>query len=145
LTHLLFVCPFLSKKICVDSSGPAPLCVDIELLTAGEYKRTLTSFAENTEKGREKFQHDLEKIHQTFRDYVLTNRPQLDIDQVSTGEHWLANDGLDLHLVDKLQTSDQYIIEKLPEFNVFKIAIPAQPSLLTKLLKPAMRLLHPWA
>ena len=29
--------------------------VDFELHTAGEYKRTLTLFGENTEKGREKF------------------------------------------------------------------------------------------
>ena len=33
-----------------------------------------------------------------FRNYVLTNRNQLDIDKVSTGEHWLATDAFDLHL-----------------------------------------------
>ena len=32
--------------------------VDVELLTAGEFKRTLTLFGENTEKGREKMQED---------------------------------------------------------------------------------------
>lgn len=30
--------------------------IDVELMTAGEYKRTLTVFGENTEKGRQKFQ-----------------------------------------------------------------------------------------
>ena len=34
--------------------------VDFEMLTAGEYKRTLTIFGENTEKGRKKFVDDLE-------------------------------------------------------------------------------------
>ena len=34
--------------------------IDFEVLTAGEYKRTLTVFGENTDKGREKFQEDLE-------------------------------------------------------------------------------------
>lgn len=119
--------------------------IDIELLTAGEYKRTLTLFGENTEKGRQKFQEDLEKIHTVFRDYVLANRSQLDMDKVATGEHWLAKDAFDLRLVDKLLTSDDYIMEKMDQFKVFKLVIQSKVSLVTKLLKPAMRLMHPWA
>lgn len=119
--------------------------VDVEVLTAGEYKRTLTLFAENTEKGRKKFQEDLEKIHQTFREYVLENRQQLDIDKVSTGEHWLAKDAFDLRLVDGLKTSDQYICDKMDAFNVFKITSHGKQSLIAKMLKPAMSLMHPWA
>ncbi len=119
--------------------------IDVELLTAGEYKRTLTLFAENTEKGRKKFQEDLEKIHQSFRDYVLANREQLDIDKVSTGEHWLATDAFDLRLVDSLKTSDDYLIEKMETYNSFKVTIHGKQSLAAKLLKPAMKLLHPWA
>ena len=34
--------------------------VDMEVMNAGEYKRTLTMFGENTEQGREKFQEELE-------------------------------------------------------------------------------------
>jgi serine protease SohB len=119
--------------------------VDMELLTAGEYKRTLTLFAENTEKGRKKFQEDLEKIHQKFRDYVLTNRNQLDIDKVATGEHWLARDAFDLRLVDTLKTSDEYLNEKMATFNIYKITIHGKQSLVSKLLHPAAKLLHPWA
>ena len=119
--------------------------IDVELLTAGEYKRTLTLFAENTDKGRKKFQEDLEKIHLNFKDYVLANRQQLDIDKVSTGEHWLAKDALDLRLIDALQTSDQYLNEKMTAYNTFKVSIHAKQTLVAKLLKPAMKLLHPWA
>ena len=119
--------------------------IDVELLTAGEYKRTLTLFAENTDKGRRKFQDDLEKIHLDFKDFVLANRQQLDIDAVSTGEHWLAKDALTLKLVDALQTSDDYLNDKMAEFNEFKISIHAKQTLVAKLLKPAMKLLHPWA
>lgn len=119
--------------------------IDVEVLTAGEYKRTLTLFAENTEKGRKKFQEDLEKIHTAFRDYVLTNRSQLDIDKVSTGEHWLAKDAFDLRLVDKLSTSDEYLIGKMVNYKAFKLTIQPKASLINKLLKPAMRLMHPWA
>lgn len=119
--------------------------IDIELLTAGEYKRTLTLFSENTEKGRKKFQEDLEQIHAVFRDYVLQNRSQLDIEKVSTGEHWLAKDALDLRLVDKLLTSDDYINEKMSTHKSFKLTIQPKVSLINKLIKPAMRLMHPWA
>lgn len=119
--------------------------IDVELLTAGEYKRTLTLFGENTEAGRKKFQEDLEKIHEAFRAYVVANRSQLDIDKVSTGEHWLATDAFDLRLVDKLITSDDYLMEKVKSFQAFKLTISPKTSLINKLLKPAMQVLHPWA
>lgn len=119
--------------------------IDIELLTAGEYKRTLTLFGENTEKGRKKFIEDLEKIHTVFRNYVLMNRNQLDMDKVATGEHWLAKDAFDLSLVDKLITSDEYLVEKMAHYKAFKLAVHPKVPFINKLLKPAMRLMHPWA
>lgn len=119
--------------------------IDVELLTAGEYKRTLTLFGENTEKDRQKFQEDLEKIHQAFRGYVLQNRSQLDIEEVSTGEHWLATDAFALRLVDKLQTSDDYVMGKLETHKAYKLIAHAKTPLLSKLLKPAAQLMHPWA
>jgi serine protease SohB len=118
--------------------------IDVELLTAGEYKRTLTLFGENTEKGREKFKEDLEQIHQAFRAYVLSNRSQLDIEKVSTGEHWLAQDAFELKLVDELITSDEYLINKMKTHQAFKLSIPPKTSILNKLVKPAMSFLHPW-
>jgi serine protease SohB len=119
--------------------------IDVELLTAGEYKRTLTIFGENTEKGRQKFQEDLEKIHTAFREFVLKNRDQLDIGEVATGEHWLAKDAFELRLVDQLSTSDDYLIEKMAAYNAYKITVHAKASVVSKLMKPAMKLLHPWA
>lgn len=119
--------------------------IDFEMLTAGEYKRTLSLFGENTEKGRQKFQEDLEEIHQVFRNYVLANRQQLDIDKVATGEHWLAKDAFDLRLIDGLKTSDEFLMSKLKEYNVFKIASHHKPSLVERILRPAAQLLHPWA
>ena len=119
--------------------------IDVELLTAGEYKRTLTLFGENTEKDRAKFQEDLEKIHTAFRQYVLANRSQLNIDEVATGEHWLAKDAFDLKLVDILQTSDDYLISKMKQYKAFKVSAHPKEPLINKLLKPAMQLLHPWA
>lgn len=118
--------------------------IDVELLTAGEYKRTLTPLGEVTDKGRKKAQEDIEKIHTIFRNYVATNREQLDIDKVSTGEHWLAKDAFELKLVDELCTSDDYLMKKIGDYRAFKLTIPVKASLANKLLKPAMRFMHPW-
>lgn len=83
--------------------------IDFELLTAGEYKRTLTIFGENTNKAREKTQHDLEEIHHLFKAFIQDHRKQVDIAEVATGAHWLAKDTLQLKLVDELITSDDYL------------------------------------
>ncbi len=119
--------------------------IDVELITAGEYKRTLTVFGKNTPKGREKFQEELEQIHKSFREYVLSNRSELDLDQVATGEHWLATDALDLHLVDQLQTSDEFIINKIQSHRVYHVKVHHKPTWLEKVLKPAAKLMHPFA
>jgi serine protease SohB len=119
--------------------------IDVEMLTAGEYKRTLTFLGQNTDKGRKKFQEDIELIHQSFRDYVSTNRHQIDIDKVATGEHWLARDAFELRLVDKLMTSDDYLIDNLENFNIFKVEFKTKPTIGEKVLKPAAQLLNPWA
>jgi len=95
--------------------------VDFEVLTAGEYKRTLTVFGENTDKGREKFQQDLDDTHKLFKDFVSTNRPQLNIDQIATGEVWLGQAALDKQLVDELLTSDEYLAEKAKTADLFAL------------------------
>ena len=93
----------------------------------------------------ERFQEDLEEIHTTFKDHVLKSRPQLNINQVSTGEHWLAQDAMALGLVDALQTSDEYINDKMMAAKVYHISVHAKQTWIAKLLKPATALLHPWA
>ena len=86
--------------------------VDFEQHTAGEYKRTLTIFGENTDEGRAKFQEELEGTHVLFKEYLETYREKLDIDKVATGEHWYAKQAIDLNLVDEILTSDDFIQKK---------------------------------
>ncbi len=107
--------------------------IDFEMLTAGKYKRTLTLFGENTDEGRQKFIEDIERIHVQFKDYVGKRRPQLDIEQVATGEIWSGQDTLDLHLADKLSTSDQYLIDACEERDVLMISFKAKKSLMERL------------
>lgn len=107
--------------------------IDFEMLTAGKYKRTLTLFGENTDEGREKFIEDIERIHEQFKGYVSKRRPKLDIEAVATGEIWSGQDTLDLHLADKLSTSDQYLIEACEERDVLMISFKAKRNLMERL------------
>ena len=95
--------------------------IDFELYTAGQYKRTVTMFGENTEEGKAKFEEELQQTHALFKHFVEKYRPQLNVEKVATGEHWYGQDALDLNLVDKLQTSDEYLLGLLPQHDVYLI------------------------
>ena len=95
--------------------------IDFELFTAGEYKRTVTMFGENTDKGREKFSEELEETHELFKQFVTTNRPQVDIDKVATGEIWYGQKAVEKGLVDELQTSDALVQGYLADWDVFEV------------------------
>ncbi len=95
--------------------------VDYEQFTAGEYKRTVTMFGENTDEAKEKFTEELVEIHKVFKNFVQQYRPALDIEAIATGEYWLAVKGLELKLVDELKTSDAYILDAIADYNVYSI------------------------
>lgn len=95
--------------------------IDFDVLTAGEYKRTLTVMGKNTAAGREKFQEELDDTHALFKEFVQQNRTQLDIDAVATGEHWYGQRAIDLKLVDEIKTSDEYLTERTKSAEVFAI------------------------
>lgn len=103
--------------------------IDFEVLTAGEYKRTLTVFGENTEKGREKFQEDLETTHELFKSFVARYRPQLAIEQIATGEVWLGLSALEKQLVDELKTSDEYLAERAKQADLYHLHYAEKKSL----------------
>jgi len=83
--------------------------VDVEVMTAGEHKRTLTMFGRNTDAARDKFREELEDTHALFKAFVHTYRPDLDISKVSTGEVWYGQQALELKLIDAIGTSDDYL------------------------------------
>lgn len=107
--------------------------VDFELYTAGQYKRTVTMFGENTIEGKTKFEEELQQTHVLFKHFVEKYRPQLNVEKVATGEHWYGQDSLDLNLVDKLQTSDEYLLSLLAHHEVYLIQTRHKPSLGEKL------------
>ena len=95
--------------------------VDFELMKAGDLKRTVTMFGKNTPEDREHFNEQLEDTHALFKDFVKDNRPDLDIDKVATGEHWLASRALTLNLVDELITSDDYLLQACNDADIYEI------------------------
>ncbi|AZB92294.1 protease SohB [Acinetobacter pittii] len=107
--------------------------VDFELYTAGQYKRTVTMFGENTPEGKAKFEEELQQTHVLFKHFVEKYRPQLNVDKVATGEHWYGEDALDLNLVDKLKTSDEYLLALLPQHDVYVINTRKKATLGEKL------------
>lgn len=107
--------------------------VDYEQHTAGEYKRTLTMFSENTDAARVKFKKELEETHDLFKQFIIDNRSSLDIDKVATGEHWYGTQALALGLIDKIQTSDDYIVNVAAENDVFEIAYQVKKPLAERL------------
>ena len=107
--------------------------IDYEVFTAGEYKRTVTVFGENSEEGKRKFEQELQQTHQLFKHFVENYRPQLKVEDVATGEHWYGEDAKKLNLVDELKTSDAYLLEKLPKHDVYVITTRKKPTLGEKL------------
>jgi serine protease SohB len=107
--------------------------IDVELLTAGEYKRTLTMFGHNTDSDRAKFQEELEDTHALFKDFVRDNRRGLDVNKVATGEHWYGVRALELGLVDELITSDEYLLRRSKDAEVYEIGWQVKRTLAERL------------
>lgn len=97
------------------------LDIDYEQITAGEFKRTLTVFGENTPKGREKLTEELNEMHGLFKTHVVQHRPELDIEKLATGEIWFGVQAVDLKLVDELITSDDWLLGKRKDADILKI------------------------
>jgi serine protease SohB len=114
--------------------------IDFELHTAGEYKRTLTMFGENTEAGRAKFREEIEQTHELFKTFVAGNRPGLDLARVATGEHWFGTQALALKLVDQIATSDDYLLSRVKLADVYHLRYVRRRPLSERLGDSLMRL-----
>lgn len=114
--------------------------IDYELHTAGEFKRTLTLFGENTEPARAKFREELEETHALFKRFVAEQRPQLALEQVATGEHWFGARALELKLVDALQTSDDYLLQHVDDADLVELHFHRRRALAERLAHGLVRL-----
>ncbi|GFD77458.1 protease SohB [Tenacibaculum sp. KUL118] len=107
--------------------------IEFEQHTAGEFKRTLTIFGENNDEGRAKFKEEIEEIHVLFKDFVQSQRPDMDIDKVATGEYWPGIKAKSLGLVDDITTSDDYILSQYPAREIFSVKYAVKKNVAEKL------------
>jgi len=108
--------------------------IDFEQHTAGEHKRTLSLFGENTEEGRAKLREQLEETHAQFKAFIRTHRPELDLDRVATGEYWHGERALQLGLLDELCTSDDYLLTAQAEHDLYRVSYRSRKRPIERLL-----------
>ena len=103
--------------------------IEYDQFTAGEFKRTVTLFGENTDEAKAKFREEIEDIHVLFKDFIVQHRPDVDIVKVSTGESWPGTRALEKKLVDELKTSDDYLLESSKDADIYEIIYVSKKSL----------------
>jgi serine protease SohB len=108
--------------------------IDFEEMTAGEWKRSVSVLGEITPAGREHFRGKLEETHGAFKGFVQKCRPNVNIEEVANGDHWLASEALGLGLVDQLSTGDDYLFRARDSARLFEVSTEARKTLMQQLL-----------
>ena len=87
------------------------------VLKAGKNKAPLGLIGPVTAEGKASVQSIIDKTHVAFKRHVATSRPILEksIDEIATGDVWLGCDALEVGLVDRLVSSDEYIGERMKD------------------------------
>mmetsp|Transcript_9108 Transcript_9108/g.16694 ORF Transcript_9108/g.16694 Transcript_9108/m.16694 type:complete len:221 (+) Transcript_9108:88-750(+) len=83
--------------------------------TAGKWKRTIDPFQAPTPEAMKKAEEDVNRIYRQFSKFVKGNRPDINIEEVATGEVWFGADALEKGLVDELQTSSEYLLRHMKD------------------------------
>jgi len=112
--------------------------VDYEEVTSGKYKRSVSLLGEITEDGRKHFEKKIEGTHVLFKSFVKDLRPNLNMDEVANGDHWYGTEAVELGLVDRIQTSDDFILDAIQTMQVIRIKSPEPKNVLKKLAQVTM-------
>ena len=113
----------------LDSHG-----VDFEQISAGKYKRTVTMFGKNTDADRAKLKEELEDVHALFKAAVGRYRADLDLEAIATGEHWYGTRALELGLADELLTSDELLLRRSAERDLFRVSYKIRQPLQKRII-----------
>ena len=97
--------------------------IDAFLFTAGKHKRTIDIIGDVTEEGKQKLQEELDDMHRAFKDHVALARPALQdtIEEIGSGEYWMAVQAKKLGLVDEIMTSDEYLESLCLDMEIIEI------------------------
>lgn len=107
--------------------------IDFEQVMAGQYKRTLSLFGENTKEGKNKLQQEVEEAHTLFKAFIAINRPLVEIDKLATGETWYGTRAQEVRLIDDIITSDDYLLANNKKANIFKVTYTIKKGLTERL------------
>ena len=113
----------------MDSHG-----IDFEMVTAGRHKRNVTMFGVNTDEDRAKLKEELEDVHTLFKGAVGKYRPELDLDKVTTGEHWYGTRAVEHGLADEISTSDELLANLAKNHELYRIAWKIKQPLQKRLM-----------
>jgi serine protease SohB len=117
--------------------------IDVEEHTAGEYKRSLSIVGENSPEKISKFKQELEDTHILFQKFVKDYRPQVAQEVLLTGEHFYATMNLEKHgLVDKIMTSDEYILSSSTHKNILYLKVTPKATLIGKLTQLTQTMIY---
>ena len=95
-----------------------------------EAKAPIGLLGEITDEGIEHVKVQFVEVYDAFKELVEVSRPNINIDDVSTGKVWLGQNALALGLIDRIVTSDEYISEKIRNgATIFKILRYRKPGL----------------
>jgi ClpP class serine protease len=102
---------------------------EFQTVTAGKFKRTLTPTKKVTKEDMKKSAEDIESIFNLFKGWVAQNRPQLNIDEVATGETWFGTDAMERGLCDAIATVDDILLDYVDRaFNVYEVKYAPPPE-----------------
>jgi len=112
--------------------------IEFQTITAGKFKRTVTPTKKITKEDIKKSTEDIQEIFNLFKGFVKSQRPQLDIENVATGDTWFGEDALERGLCDELATADDVLLEFVDKgYDLYEVAYDPAPdgvgSLLTGL------------
>jgi ClpP class serine protease len=103
--------------------------IEFQTVTAGKYKRTITPTKKITKEDVKKSKEDIESVFNLFKGWVEQNRPQLNIEEVATGETWFGPDALERGLCDEIATVDDILLEYIDSgYNVYEVKYDPPPE-----------------
>mmetsp|Transcript_9652 Transcript_9652/g.19014 ORF Transcript_9652/g.19014 Transcript_9652/m.19014 type:complete len:774 (-) Transcript_9652:165-2486(-) len=103
--------------------------IEFQTITAGKFKRTITPTKKVTKEDVLKSTEDINSILRLFKEFVHSQRPQLDIENVATGETWFGEDALAKGLCDELGTADDVLLEFVDKgYDVYEVEYKPTPE-----------------
>lgn len=97
--------------------------IEVQEHTAGEYKRSLTPWGEQTPEKVERYYQELAQTHELFKSFVQEQRPAVAPRILETGEYRYAAHSVGTEgLVDRVLCSEEFIAEHLEKYHVIFVS-----------------------